>query len=117
MTIRTDLYTKAVLTAIAVLLVIAVVQPFAKTPVVRADSIQPEIYIEPGTSTLRDLQNGGQVQGRVVVNLRTGDIYGFPTFGTELYPIEPLNPDPPVSKPMYLGKFDFGAMTPSIRKR
>lgn len=117
MRIQTDLYTNAVLTVIAVLLVIAVVQPFAKTPAVHADSIGPEMYIEPGTATLRDLQNGGQVQGRVVVNLRTGDIYGFPTFGTEPYPIEPMNPDPPVSKPMYLGKFDFAAMKPTIRKR
>jgi hypothetical protein len=50
------------------------------------------------------------VQGKVAVDLLTGDIWGFPTRGPAPYPMDLLNGQPQTSRPMYLGKFDFASM-------
>ena len=103
---RTDLYTKCVLTALAVLL--AVIAFRSPTPVHAA--LEPyQVWIEPGSTTLRAPNGEVQVPGKMVVNLTTGDIYGFPTGGGP-YPVDSTSSTPPVSKAIYLGKFDFTSM-------
>ncbi len=53
----------------------------------------------------------GQVDGRMVVNLNTGEVWGFPTLlAGAPYPIDSSGSKPPVSKPIYLGRFDFDAV-------
>jgi hypothetical protein len=109
MTIRLDLYTKTVLTAIALLLAALVLRPAP----VHADVENPTFYVEPGTSPIRDLGGGIPGDGKVVINMSTGEVWGFPTHGAgKPYPVEalPLNARAPVARPVYLGKFDFGAM-------
>ena len=86
---RTDLYTKTLLSLIAGLL-----------------------HIEPGYTTLRKPDGTAQLNGKVVVNRRTGEIWGFRTLGPSPYPIDTVNTEPPISKPMYLGKFDFSTIKP-----
>jgi hypothetical protein len=67
-------------------------------------------YIEPGTRMLRAPDNSRQVLGKVVVDLRTGNIWGFPTLNQEPYPVDTTgNTKPPTSHPFLLGKFDFAA--------
>jgi hypothetical protein len=103
-----NLYTKGVLTVIALALVVLAARPAA----VRADDAQ-NLYIEPGTSPIRNLNGGVTGDGKVVINMTTGDVWGFPTQAAGApYPIDALSLDrrPPVSKPVYLGKFDFAAM-------
>ncbi len=39
----------------------------------------------------------------MVIDLKTGEVWGFPTIYT-------VNNKPPVAKPAYLGRFDFSAM-------
>jgi hypothetical protein len=58
---------------------------------------------------LRKLDGTATVMGKVVINKRTGDIWGFPTGNESPYPITPTKKEPPISKPMYLGQFDFAA--------
>jgi hypothetical protein len=46
----------------------------------------------------------------VFIDLRTGDVWGFPTASSAPYPVVMTSNEPPLSKPIYLGKFDLGAM-------
>jgi hypothetical protein len=102
-------YTKAVLTVIALLLAVLVLRPVA----VHADNDSTTFFVEPGTSPIRNLNGGVPGDGKVVINMSTGDVWGFPTHAAGApYPIDALNVNdrPPVSKPVYLGRFDFAAM-------
>jgi hypothetical protein len=98
-------YTKVVLTVIAILLAALVMRP----AVVRADTDFPNLYVEPGTSPIRNLNGGVPGDGKVVINMSTGEVWGFPTQAAGApYPIDTMSSNkPPVSKPVYLGKFDF----------
>lgn len=103
-------YTKIVLTVIALLLA-----GLAMRPAVVQAQMEPAttFYIEPGTSPIRSLNGGVPSDGKVVINMSTGDVWGFPTHGAGApYPIEALpgSGRAPVSKPVYLGKFDFAAI-------
>jgi hypothetical protein len=106
---RLDLFTKALLAAIALFLGVLAASPLLAPRSVHAQG-EPQLYIEPGHTLLRQPGGKRQVLGKVVVNLRTGDIWGFPTGVEAPYPIDPTTETPPVSKPMYLGQFDLGAM-------
>jgi hypothetical protein len=48
--------------------------------------------------------------GKVVVDLRNGNVWGFPTTADQPYPVDVTSQQPPTSKPFLLGKFDLGAM-------
>jgi hypothetical protein len=100
-------YMKAVLTVIALLLLVLVMRPAA----VRADNDSPAFFVEPGTTPIRNLNGGIPGDGKVVINMTTGEVWGFPTHAAGApYPIDSLNERSPVSRPVYLGKFDFAAM-------
>jgi hypothetical protein len=101
-------YTQIILTTIAILLAILVVRQYDTPSLVQAQSAG--IYIEPGVTNLRRPDGFALVQGKMVVNLNTGEIWGFPTLTGGPYPVDGGKTTPPVSKPMYLGKFDFAAM-------
>jgi hypothetical protein len=51
-----------------------------------------------------------QFYGKVVVDLDNGKVWGFPTVTPAPYPVDSLNPAPPTSRPVYLGRFDLAAM-------
>jgi hypothetical protein len=102
-------YTKVVLTVIALLMGVLALRPAQ----VHADTDAPTFFIEPGTSPIRNLNGGIPGDGKVVINMSTGEVWGFPTHGAGApYPVEslPLSGRSPVAKPVYLGRFDFAAM-------
>jgi hypothetical protein len=101
------LYDRIVLTIIAALLAVLALRPAFVPQPVRAQAEYSPLYIEPRTTTLRKPDGSTQVQGKVVIDLRTGDIYGFPTLSSLPYPVDGTSSKPPVSEPMYLGRFDF----------
>lgn len=70
-----------------------------------------DLYIEPGVYSLR-AADGSRVQlGKVVVDLRTGKIWGFPTGTSSPYPVSVNgSSEPPVSRPFLLGKFDLDGL-------
>ena len=107
---RTDLHQRIVLTAIAILLAILALRPAANPTPVMAQSGGYPYYVEPGVTTLRKPDGTAQMQGKVIIDLRTGDIYGFPTLSGAPYPLDGSKPEPPVSEPMYLGRFDLSKM-------
>jgi hypothetical protein len=106
---RTATYTNAALTAIAAFLAILILRPLAGPPTVRAYSggEYSYLYVEPGTTILRKPDGTAQTNGKVIIDLRTGDIWGFPTLEAVPYPVDRGKTVPPVSTPMYLGKFDL----------
>ena len=62
-------------------------------------------YIEPGVQMLRQPDGSGQVYGRVMVDMRNGRIWGFPTGTLDAYPSNPLEGKPATSHPFALGRF------------
>ena len=100
-------YLKAVLTVIAMLLAVLAMRPAQ----VRADNEPATFFVEPGTSPIRNLNGGVPGDGKIVINMSTGDVWGFPTHAAGApYPIDSLNEKSPVSKPIYLGRFDFASI-------
>lgn len=69
----------------------------------QAGNVDP-IYFEPGVYMLR-LPDGGQVLGKVVVNLRTGGVWGFPTNSSNPYPMSPIDTRQQTSHAVPLGRF------------
>ncbi len=101
-------YTHFILSVIAILLAILAVRQYDRPSLVQAQNAG--IYVEPGYTNLRSPDGLALVQGKMVVNLNTGEIWGFPTLTGGPYPVDGGKSTPPVSKPMYLGQFDFAAM-------
>jgi hypothetical protein len=97
---------------LAVLILLLGAHYFRTLPVQAQTTGVYPVYIEPGTRMLRAPDGSTRVFGKVVVDLRGGGIWGFPTLADSPYPIDTTSPQPPVSKPIYLGQFDFAAMKP-----
>jgi hypothetical protein len=73
-------------------------------------------HVEPGTFSI-PLAEGGSTLGKVVVDLNTGDVYGFPTQGKLPYPGYQLSEGAPLSSsPVYLGRYRFDQMRVPARK-
>lgn len=85
-------------------------RPVLEPQVARAQSQAPSLYIEPGIQMLNSPDRERHVKGKMVVDLNTGDIWGFPTATEYPYPMDSVKPVPATSSPMYLGKFDLGAI-------
>lgn len=98
------------LTVIAILLAGLLLRPALQPPAVQAVSDRSYLYLEPGVTTIRPVEGLGQTQGKVMIDLRTGDVWGFPTESFAPYPALSGNHETPVSKPIYMGRFDFDAM-------
>jgi hypothetical protein len=68
-------------------------------------SASRSFYVEPGVQMLKRPDGSGQVYGKVFVDLRNGNIWGFPTGSLDPYPSHPINNKPAVSRPFLLGRF------------
>jgi hypothetical protein len=97
----------ALLIVIAIALVAIAVKPLLTPKPAEAQSAVYPIYIEPGSELLRAPDGSKQVYGKVVVDMRTGKIWGFPTNAPQSYPSSALTSKPPVSRPFELGRFAF----------
>ena len=59
----------------------------------------------PAPELLRSPDGTTQVYGKVMVDLRTGKIWGFPTLAPQSYPSNQLQNKPQTSRPFELGRF------------
>ena len=97
---------------IAILLGILVFRPIIQPASVRAQTDEGyPFYVEPGYTMIRKPDGTAQMYGKVVIDMRNGDIWGFPTLTQGPYPVDTVKTTPPKSYPMYLGKFMFGEAT------
>jgi hypothetical protein len=97
--------TNLLLTAIALLLFAIVLRPLRSPEPVQAQTPDVDFYFEPGTYLVRAPDNSQQVYSKVVVDLRNGRIWGFPTLTPLPYPSDPLYSKPQTSHPFLLGRF------------
>ena len=51
----------------------------------------------------------GQFYGKLMVDMETGNIWGFPTIVASPYPVDAVHTAPPTSHPVYLGRYDLAA--------
>ena len=108
---KNDRVTKLLLSLIATALVAIAIRPYIAPASAVAQSAAPyAVYIEPGVQMLKSSDGSKQVYGRMVVDLRTGKIWGFPTITTDPYPFNALNSKPQTSHPFELGSFAFEDM-------
>lgn len=101
--LRVDSYTKTVLTMIAFLLAVLVVQTAMRPATVQAQSSPRNLYVEPGLTSIRNPDGPSEVQGKLMIDLNTGEVWGFPIVFTS-------SNRTPVSKPVYLGQYDLASM-------
>jgi hypothetical protein len=105
---RTDTIKTFLLLLIAIALIAIAVRPYLAPDPVQAQSGSPyPFYIEPGTKMLRAPDGSQQVYGRVVVDMRTGKVWGFPTYSPDTYPVNAVDSKPRTSHPFALGRFAF----------
>ena len=105
---RKDAITNFLLLLIAVALLGIAARPYVEPAPAEAQSISPHsFYIEPGVQLLRAPDGSSQVYGKVVVDLRSGKIWGFPTGTLDPYPSSPIDNKPTTSRPFALGRFAF----------
>jgi hypothetical protein len=105
---RKDAVTNSLLLVIAVALVAIALRPYINPAPAQAQSVSAHaFYIEPGVQMLRAPDASAQVYGKVVVDMRTGKVWGFPTLSPDPYPSNVVDMKPPTSHPFVLGKFAF----------
>ncbi len=100
--------TNILLLTIAVLLVPIALRPLFTPQPAQAQSAEPyPFYLEPGTYMLRAPDGSSQIYGKVVIDLRNGKIWGFPTLGPQPFPVNMVDSKPQTTHPMALGRFAF----------
>jgi hypothetical protein len=104
---KSEALTKLMLALIAMFLGIIAFRPVLTPAPVQAQSTVYPFYIEPGYQMLRAPDGSRQVWGRVVIDLRNGKVWGFPTTVEGVYPVNGVANKAPTSHPFVLGKFDF----------
>jgi hypothetical protein len=109
---RFDWMIKLLLLTIVVFLAVLVFRPVVQPqPVFAQDSVAYPFNIQPGTVTLRK-SDGTQTWGKVVIDMRNGNVWGFPMKPQNTpYPVYGPSDNPPVSHPMYLGQMAFSEAT------
>ena len=106
-----DLAVKLLLLFIAVSLGAIAVHLYIAPPAVQAQSGAPgPLYVEPGTFMLRAPDGSRSVLGKIMVDLRTGNVWGFPTLQQDPYPAPGIDTNKPVSHPFLVGKFALADM-------
>lgn len=106
-----DRCTKSLLLAVALLLGVIALRPYVAPTTVHADSGPGyAVFVEPGISMLRASDGSQQVLGKVVVDLRNGNIWGFPTMTQDPYPAAGANTKPQTSHPFLLGRYALADM-------
>lgn len=102
---RVDRLTHILLGVIGFALLAIAIRPYIAPASVEAQAASGDpVFIEPGVYTLHT-PNGGQVSGKVVTNLRTGNVYGFPTPNADPYPVSPIDATPQTSHAIPLGRY------------
>lgn len=105
---RIDAFVKTLLLIIAASLVSIAIRPLISPGSALAQSGEGyPLYIEPGTYMLRAPDGSQQVYGKVVVDLRNGKVWGFPTTTQDPYPSNPVSNTPPTSRPFLLARYAF----------
>ncbi len=105
---KIDWSVKVLLLVIAAATSAIALHPYLAPPVVKAqggESYAYYLYFEPGTFMLRAPDGSKNVLGKVAVDLRNGNVWGFPTVSADPYPSSSTNSGPVTSHPILLGAY------------
>ncbi len=105
--------TNVLLLVIAMAFIAIALKPLRQPQPARAQaeiSAPFPVYIEPGTQMIRSPDGSQNVYGKMVVDLSTGRVWGFPTLSSSPYPVDISSPKPPMSHAIFLGTFAFQDM-------
>lgn len=104
---------RCLLLLIAIFLGVIAVRPLFQPNAVSAQTPNTRIYFEPGTHLILAPDKSQQVLGKVAVDLNSGNVWGFPTLADVPYPVaqDATKNTPPVSTPIYLGRFDLSRLS------
>lgn len=103
---KIDALTRILLFIIAASLLALAAHTYIAPPAASAQSGSGyPVYVEPGSVMLRAPDGSRQVMGKVVIDLRNGNIWGFPTLSQDPYPAAGARSTPSVSHPFPLGRF------------
>jgi hypothetical protein len=98
--------TNVLLLVIAIALVAIAIEPLMRPRPAQAQVMADyPLYFEPGVYLLRAPDGTSQIYGKMAVDMRTGKIWGFPTYGQQPYPVDISTTKPVTSKPVLLGRF------------
>jgi hypothetical protein len=109
---KLDWFVKSLLLVIAVLLGVVAFRPILQpAPVMAQDGSPYPFHIEQGIVSLRK-SDGTTTWGKIAVDMRNGDVWGFPMQAQNTpYPVYGPSDSPKVSHPLYLGKMAFSEAT------
>ncbi len=98
---------RSLIVILVLLLGVLLMKPVIAPEPVRAQDLPKAcgLQFEPGTTTIRAPGGDTQVAGKVAYDTCNGKIWGFPTLTNAPYPVDNMNPKPPLSHPIYLGRF------------
>ena len=101
--------TNGLLALIALSLAAIAVRPYVQPAAVEAQSggNADPLFVEPGTVLMR-APGGGQIPGKVITNLRTGNIWGFPTGAGDGYPMSAVDSKQESVHAVLLGHYELG---------
>ena len=108
---RLDGFVRFLLLVIAIFLGVIALHPYLTPPAVQAQSGGAySLYIEPGDVRMSAPDGVHGAIGKLVIDLRNGNVWGFPTLTQDPYPAAGPNSAPPTSHPFMLGKFALADM-------
>jgi hypothetical protein len=109
---KLDWFVKSLLVVIALLLGVVAFRPVMQPPAVLAQDGSPyPFHIEQGMVSLRK-SDGSTSWGKIAVDMRKGDVWGFPMQAQNTpFPVYGPSDSPKVSHPLYLGKLAFSEAT------
>lgn len=103
---KADRQIKVLLLAIVIFLALIAVRPYVMPMTVHAQSTGGyPLFVEPGVAMLRAPDGSKRVLGKVVVDLRNGNVWGFPTLQPDPYPSTGTSRRPQTSHPILLGTY------------
>jgi hypothetical protein len=98
--------TNVLLLVITIALVAIAIEPLVRPRPAQAQVMADfPLYFEPGVFLLRAPDGTSQIYGKMAVDMRTGKIWGFPTYGQQPYPVDITTTKPITSRPIMLGRF------------
>ena len=107
---RADFITRSTWIVIAISMAWIAFRPLTAPSSVKAQAgeVHP-FYVEPGVSLLRAPDGSRQVYGKVMIDMRNGKVWGFPTLQSDsVYPYDPMSSTAQTSRPFLLGRFALG---------
>ena len=109
---KMDRLVKVLLLVIAVATSAIALRPYIAPVAVKADTeaVYP-FFVEPGTAMLRTPDGRRHEVGKVVVDMRNGNVWGFPTNTPDPYPFNPTSSSLITSHPFLLGKYALSDIT------